>query len=216
MDTRTKLARLAGRRMGEDGAADGDAEEGFTLIELMVVLLIMAILLAIAIPTFLSVTNGAKKTATQSDLTNALQSATALYTKTQTLPSGTTTVARETTFLGDMKATQTTITFTFTAPAKAKNSLAAGDTKTGQLAIFVGEDGATGCWAVVDNQSNALITTAPPGDTFIGYKATVAHPCTLTWIRTPAHYSTVGTREELQDNHRRHIADGPGPGPTGP
>ena len=34
-------------------------DSGFTLIELMVVLLILAILLAIAIPTFLSVTGGA-------------------------------------------------------------------------------------------------------------------------------------------------------------
>ena len=38
------------------GAAEQEgAEAGFTLIELMVVLLIMAILLAIAIPTFLGV-----------------------------------------------------------------------------------------------------------------------------------------------------------------
>ncbi len=37
----------------------GDAEGGFTLIELMVVLLIIAILLAIAIPTFLGVTSSA-------------------------------------------------------------------------------------------------------------------------------------------------------------
>ena len=45
---------------------------GFTLIELMVVLLIIAILLAIAIPTFLGVTSSANDRATQSNLTNAL------------------------------------------------------------------------------------------------------------------------------------------------
>src|ERR1039458_10739746 len=48
------------------------AEEGFTLIELMVVLLILAILLAIAIPTFLGVKGGAQDRAAQSNLTNAL------------------------------------------------------------------------------------------------------------------------------------------------
>jgi type IV pilus assembly protein PilA len=55
------------------------AEAGFTLIELMVVLLIIAILLAIAIPTFLGVTNTAGDRAAQSNLTNALTEGKALY-----------------------------------------------------------------------------------------------------------------------------------------
>jgi type IV pilus assembly protein PilA len=57
----------------------GTAEAGFTLIELMVVLLIIAILLAIAIPTFLGVTSSANDRATQSNLTNAITEATAQY-----------------------------------------------------------------------------------------------------------------------------------------
>jgi len=59
--------------------AAGTTEAGFTLIELMVVLLIIAILLAIAIPTFLGVTNTAGDRAAQSNLTNALTEAKALY-----------------------------------------------------------------------------------------------------------------------------------------
>ena len=55
------------------------AEAGFTLIELMVVLLIIAILLAIAIPTFLGVTNTAGDRSAQSNLTNALTEGKALY-----------------------------------------------------------------------------------------------------------------------------------------
>jgi type IV pilus assembly protein PilA len=58
---------------------EGAAEAGFTLIELMVVLLIIAILLAIAIPTFLGVTSGANDRAAQSNLTNALTEAQAQY-----------------------------------------------------------------------------------------------------------------------------------------
>jgi type IV pilus assembly protein PilA len=57
----------------------GTAEAGFTLIELMVVLLIIAILLAIAIPTFLGVTGSANDRAAQSNLTNALTEAAAVY-----------------------------------------------------------------------------------------------------------------------------------------
>ncbi len=61
----------------------GTTEAGFTLIELMVVLLIIAILLAIAIPTFLGVTNTAGDRGAQSNLTNALTEAKALYEVTQ-------------------------------------------------------------------------------------------------------------------------------------
>jgi type IV pilus assembly protein PilA len=47
-------------------------DEGFTLVELMVVVLIIAILVAIAIPTFLGARTSAQDRAAQSDLRNAL------------------------------------------------------------------------------------------------------------------------------------------------
>jgi type IV pilus assembly protein PilA len=57
-----------------------DSEEGFTLIELMVVVLIIAILIAIAIPQFLGARSRAQDRAAQSSLRNALTAAKTAYT----------------------------------------------------------------------------------------------------------------------------------------
>ena len=62
---------------------DRDDEEGFTLIELMVVVLIIAILLAIAIPTFLGARERAQDRAAQSNLRNALTAEKVYYTDNQ-------------------------------------------------------------------------------------------------------------------------------------
>ena len=58
-------------------------EEGFTLIELMVVVLIIAILLAIAIPTFLGARNSANARSMQSNLRNGLTAEQSNWTNTQ-------------------------------------------------------------------------------------------------------------------------------------
>lgn len=71
---RDKLAELATHR-DEDRA-----EGGFTLIELMVVVLIIAILIAIAIPTFLGARQRAQNRAAQSNLRNALTAEKTHYT----------------------------------------------------------------------------------------------------------------------------------------
>ncbi len=69
------------------------AEAGFTLIELMVVLLVIAILLAIAIPTFLGVPNTSEDRASQSNLTNAVTESTTLYQVSSAYTSSTGTVS---------------------------------------------------------------------------------------------------------------------------
>jgi prepilin-type N-terminal cleavage/methylation domain-containing protein len=69
-------SQLAARR-------NGDRQSGFTLIELMVVVMIIAILIGIAIPAFLGARRRAQDAAAKSNIRNALSSATAIFSDNQ-------------------------------------------------------------------------------------------------------------------------------------
>ena len=89
-----------------------DAEEGFTLIELMVVVLIIAILLAIAIPTFLGARERAQVRSAQSNLRNAFAAEKVVYTDNQTF----------TTNAATLTAVEPSLSFTAAAGVSAATS----------------------------------------------------------------------------------------------
>lgn len=67
------------QREHADARAVVRSESGFTLIELMMVVLIIAILIAVLMPTFLGARDRANDRATQSALRNAVTAAKAVY-----------------------------------------------------------------------------------------------------------------------------------------
>jgi len=139
------------------------AESGFTLIELMVVLLIMAILLAIAIPTFLGVKSGAQDRAVQSNLTNALTSAKAGYANGGSYA---TAASLEVTSL---TSAEPNITFETGSATTGTNNLAVNVSTDGQELLLVGYSQSGTCWAAVDNEGASTALTGTPSAQGVAY-----------------------------------------------
>jgi type IV pilus assembly protein PilA len=130
-------------------AEEEGAESGFTLIELMVVLLIMAILLAIAIPTFLGVRGSAQDRSAQSDLTNAITSGKAIYTNAGTY--GTLTNLQSSLQASEPELNFTTGTASTSGPGTAHN-VSVYVTTDGYIVILAAESADGRCWFAEDNE----------------------------------------------------------------
>ena len=144
------------------GSTDPDTESGFTLIELMVVLLIMAILLAIAIPTFLGVRHSAQDRATQSNLRNALNAVKQLYTKDGAASySG---LTNPTVAVAALASVEPSLNFVSVAisptnPGRQVSFSVTG--MSGQWIMLAGWSPDKKCWFVEDNEQTSSTTGAP-------------------------------------------------------
>ncbi len=137
-------------------------DEGFTLIELLVVVVIIGVLVAIAVPVYLSYREGAADRSAQSDIRGTISAMEQYYTDNQN---------KYPTSLTEKKAEDGPIDLDGAGPATTKVSLSAGTTITinvtgGAYAICATNSGGSNEGKQVyyySNQKGGSVSKAPTG-----------------------------------------------------
>ena len=166
------IAKLRARR-------DGD-ESGFTLIELMVVVLIIAILIAIAIPTFLGARSRAQDKAAQSSLRNGLTAAKTVYTDNEDYTQIT---------AQDLNDTEPSLTFAIGTASTSSKEVDVNEPAKNVI-VMAAYSSSNKCFGIADNVSGAtdLATGITTGTTFNTFDAT-GNSCTAADAITAAGWS---------------------------
>jgi type IV pilus assembly protein PilA len=126
-------------------------EDGFTLIELMVVVLIIAILIAIAIPTFLGAQNRARDRGAQSDLRNGITAAKTIATDDAGLMTNVT--------VSSLTTAEGALSFAATGTATAIGVVnSTGDTPVGSTAVLLYKQSASNTWFGIKAGSDGKVS----------------------------------------------------------
>jgi type IV pilus assembly protein PilA len=154
-------------------------EEGFTLIELMVVVLIIAILLAIAIPTFLGARSRAQNRAAESILRNSLTAEKTVYPDAQTY-------SNDTAAGGKLLSAEPSVVW----QAWATASLAASN----QVSVQIGDTGNEVCLSTKSATGNyyGIVDVANTSTIF-----TAGHQGTFYWMSTSAQEACAGALADV-------------------
>src|SRR6266851_1710383 len=137
-------------------------ERGFTLIELMVVVLIIAILIAIAIPTFLGARKRAQDRAAQSNIRNAFTAEKTYYTDAQVY-------ADSTTGPGALTGIEPSLVFVATDPPTAVTGNNVSAVLSGATVFLAAKSASGTCFYLKDDATGAT-----------QYTKSTASPCDAT------------------------------------